>query len=95
MRRRVVLTAAAIKDLAALDKQTARRIAARLETLAAEDAVSAPRLRNLGAGYGAVYKLRVGDYRALFRIEEGDIIVDIVSHRSNVYKVLRRRADDG
>ena len=31
------------------------------------------------------YRLRVGDYRILFEIEEEDIVIYRVKHRSNAY----------
>jgi mRNA interferase RelE/StbE len=36
-------------------------------------------------------KLRVGDYRVIFRIQGTTVIVFIIQHRSIVYKLLLRR----
>ena len=35
-----------------------------------------------------LYKIRVGDYRILFRIENDAILVEKIGHRKNVYKHL-------
>jgi mRNA-degrading endonuclease RelE of RelBE toxin-antitoxin system len=85
------LGAGAIRDLRALDKTAARRVVAKLKTLAAADDATVPRLRHLGPEAGDVYKLRVGDYRVLFRLVGTDILVDVIAHRSEVYQLLRRR----
>jgi mRNA interferase RelE/StbE len=36
-------------------------------------------------------KLRVGDYRVIFRIEESIVKIFVIQHRSVVYKVLKKR----
>lgn len=36
-------------------------------------------------------KLRVGDYRVVFRIEKDTVKVFVIQHRSVVYKILKKR----
>lgn len=36
-------------------------------------------------------KLRVGDYRVIFKIEKGAVKILIIEHRSVVYKIVRQR----
>lgn len=36
-------------------------------------------------------KLRVGDYRVIFRIERTTVKIFIIEHRSVVYKIIRQR----
>lgn len=36
-------------------------------------------------------KLRVGDYRVVFRIERTTVKVFVIQHRSVVYKILKKR----
>lgn len=36
-------------------------------------------------------KLRVGDYRVVFRIETNTVKVFVIQHRSVVYKILQKR----
>jgi mRNA interferase RelE/StbE len=45
-------------------------------------------LRRSIAGYR---KLRVGDYRIVFRIEGRTVKIMIIEHRSIVYKMIKRR----
>ena len=91
MSRRVIYSASAIKDLRRLDKSIAKRIMDKVEGLAAGKEIAVTPLKLTPADLGPLYKYRVGDYRVLFRLEGADICVDIVAHRSEVYKVLRRR----
>ena len=80
----VRLTASAVRDLARLDPQVARRVIKKLEDAAAADP---PRgfERLVGADD---HKLRVGDHRvlALFSYETRTILVERVEHRSRVYR---------
>jgi mRNA-degrading endonuclease RelE of RelBE toxin-antitoxin system len=42
------------------------------------------------AGY-KLFKLRIGDYRAVFDIKETEIVVVLVGSRDKVYQTLHRR----
>lgn len=81
----VVLTRAAIRGLRALPKREAKQIAARLEAIGA-----APTARHLGvmAMQGEPpgrFRVRQGDWRAVFVIEGEDILVVAIGHRREVY----------
>lgn len=91
MTRRVILTGNAEKELKALDRPVAHRIIEKLKSLVAGEALAVTRLRSFAPEGPAVYKLRVGDYRVLFRLEGDDVVVDVIAHRAEVYKLLRRR----
>lgn len=45
------------------------------------------------AGYRRHYRLRIGDYRIVYELKEGRLVVLIVAvgHRGAVYRRLRRR----
>ena len=45
-------------------------------------------LRNTLKGYR---KLRVGNYRIIFRIESKTVLIFVISHRSNVYLLSNKR----
>lgn len=45
-------------------------------------------LRHSARGYR---KLRVGDYRVIFRIEKNVVKIIVIQHRSVVYKILKKR----
>jgi len=45
-------------------------------------------LRRSLAGYR---KLRVGDYRIIFKIDESTVKILMIAHRSTVYKIISKR----
>lgn len=82
----VVYTRRAAKDMQKLDRTVIKRIAAELAAYAQGDARARNKVSPLRGAES--YKLRVGDYRAIFRIEEKQeptLVVDTVGHRKNVY----------
>lgn len=80
------LTSKAKTQLAKLDSKTARRISAKLFWLA-EHGASIKHEALAGDLIGA-FKLRVGDYRAIYRVNEDlrVILVEKIGHRRDVYK---------
>jgi mRNA interferase RelE/StbE len=91
MSRRVIYSPSAIKDLARLDKPTAKRVMDRVDGLAAAEKIEVARLKFVPGDLEPLYRYRVGDYRVLFRLEGDDVVVDVIAHRAEVYKLLRRR----
>ncbi|MDA8381566.1 MAG: type II toxin-antitoxin system RelE/ParE family toxin [Betaproteobacteria bacterium] len=86
---RIELSGAAKKDLAALDRQIARRITAFLRERVAE--LDDPRAIGealKGSRLGAFWKYRVGDYRVIASIEDQAvrILVVRVGNRREVYQ---------
>ena len=83
----IELTPDAEDDLARLDRPIAKRVR---DALAAIGKLQDPRLRGkaLCGPLGDFWSYRVGDYRALCRIEDRRITVLVVkiAHRSEVYK---------
>ncbi len=86
---RIEFEAAAVKELAKLDKAAAKRITSflRERVLSLDDprsigeALKGPRL-------GEFWKYRVGDYRIICRIEDGQLLVLVVriGNRREVYR---------
>ena len=66
-----------------LDSLTARRIVVKLEEVREDPFSFVIKLSGLD-----LYRLRVGDYRVIMKIESGRIIIFIidVGHRSSVYR---------
>ena len=73
------------KQLALLPKADGERLLQRLETIA-----RAPDALHLGmaplVGEPGTFRVRQGDWRAVFSIEDGDVIVDRIAHRREVYR---------
>ena len=71
------------KQLAAMPKADARRLLYRLEKIADAPEKPHPNVVPL-AGEPGVFRVRQGNWRAVFSIEEGDVILDRVAHRREV-----------
>jgi len=81
----VLLSPSAERDLGALDKPGQRRVVARIEALAENPRpAGVTKLR----GVANAWRIRVGDYRVLYTIEDGRLVVLVVKigHRREVYR---------
>ena len=78
-------TTEASEDLAKLDKSAARQVYRKLIWLAEKFDLIAP--EPLSGEWKGVYKLRVGDYRALYTFDNTQLIVHFIRHRREVYKI--------
>ena len=74
-----------VKQLAAIPKADRKRLLAALESVAAEPAKRLPFMTEM-VGQRDVWRLRKGDWRAVFRIFQGDVILDRVGHRREIYR---------
>jgi len=75
----------ALKELTKLDKRLARRIVRAVDAL-----TSVPRpngARSL-VGYADLWRIRVGDYRVIYAIRDGELLILVlrVAHRGRVYQ---------
>ena len=75
----------ALKELSKLPEDIQQRIAAKIEELKTNPYL--PGVKALKNGDGRL-RLRVGDYRVIYRIEDDKLVIIIikVGHRRNVYK---------
>ena len=82
----VKFTPDADADLARLDKPIAQRVLKKLRWLAERFDMITP--EPLTGEWQGVFKLRVGDYRALYTFSKSEtiIIVHYVKHRREIYK---------
>ncbi len=71
----------AIKDLAALPKHEAKRVAKTIKNLEQGLVGDIKKLTN----FSPEYRLRVGNYRILFELYDGIIIVYRIKHRKKAY----------
>ena len=72
----------AIKDLQKIPVNDRERIINKIEAMQDDFQGDVKRLTN----FTPEYRLRVGDYRVLFELEEQTIIVYRVKHRSKAYE---------
>ena len=83
MRYEVKLKPRASKDLRRISRNDAARIVDALEKLEEDFVGDVKRL----TGFTPEYRLRVGDYRILFEIEEGNLVVVYrIRHRREAYR---------
>ncbi len=73
------------KQLAAMPKADARRLLDRLEKTADAPEKRHPNVVPL-VGEPGVFRVRQGNWRAVFSIEEGDVILDRLAHPREVYR---------
>lgn len=72
----------AVKDLTALSATESRRIVAKIEALGNGLTGDVKQLTN----FTPEYRLRVGNYRVLFEVEEKSVVIYRVFHRKDTYK---------
>ena len=85
MHYRIEVTKAAARDLRALPANILKRVDARILSLAEKPRPDG--VRKL-VGSADLYRLRVGDYRIIYEIQDAVILVCIirVRHRGEVYR---------
>lgn len=71
----------AIKDLQSLPAEVQSRVLIKIELIQNNLTGDVKRLTN----YTPEYRLRVGDYRVLFEIEEDILVIYRVKHRKDAY----------
>lgn len=76
---------AARKQLETMPMADAKRLLERLKRIAAAPEVLHPDVLPL-VGKPGVFRVRQGDWRAMFRIEGADVVVIQVAHRREVYR---------
>jgi mRNA interferase RelE/StbE len=87
MSYRLIVKPSAQKDVARLPRRIQRRVLDRLARIEADP--RAPGSAKL-AGAKATYRVRVGDWRIVYEIDDGlgIVFVTIVAHRREVYRGL-------
>ena len=71
----------ALKDLRRLDMRISKRIVDRIEIMAEDLRGDVKKLTD----HSPQYRLRIGDYRVLFDIEDGTIVIQRIRNRREVY----------
>ncbi|MCA9362081.1 type II toxin-antitoxin system mRNA interferase toxin, RelE/StbE family [Candidatus Kaiserbacteria bacterium] len=85
----VLYTQQSLKELRAIDQSTAGRI---IKKISSNAAMTDPltRAKALQGNFSGMYRYRIGDYRAVFIIDEDNIITLItivtIKHRKDVYR---------
>jgi mRNA interferase RelE/StbE len=74
-----------VRQFAQMPRADARRLKDRLDAIAAAPGDKHPNVMPL-VGMPGSFRVRQGDWRAVFSMEDGDVIVDRVAHRREVYR---------
>lgn len=94
---RVILAGSAERDLRKLEPALAlelcRDIASYLE--AGPLPIGKPRIKKLAGFTPPLYRLRSGDFRAYYRIREGEVVVLAIRNKKDSEKFLMRVAEKG
>ncbi|MBK7216614.1 MAG: type II toxin-antitoxin system RelE/ParE family toxin [Candidatus Promineofilum sp.] len=82
---RITFLRSARKELASLDKRTVSRILSKIESLSKQPYPLGNRKLE---GTDDLWRIRVGDYRVVYRILHEQLVVEIVSvrHRRDAYR---------
>ncbi|MGI4785034.1 MAG: type II toxin-antitoxin system RelE family toxin [Janthinobacterium lividum] len=81
----LIIIKTAGKELRTLPKQDAERLLTRLEAIAAAPSSRHPATTEM-VGQPGFWRVRQGDWRAIFEIANGDVVVIKIGHRGEVYK---------
>jgi mRNA interferase RelE/StbE len=88
MAHRIELSPAAARQLKKIDRAILPQIAAKIDSLASD-----PRPRNCEklSGYEGLYRVRVGDYRIIYAVEDRLVLVVVlkVGNRAEIYQRVR------
>lgn len=81
----VVLKPAAVRDLRKLPEDVRRRVAGRIDALSGDPRPSGAETLQ---GERNLYRIRVGDYRVIYQVENKELVVLVVhiGHRREVYR---------
>ena len=79
--RKIIYLKSAYKVLAEYEKDTRRRIVDAIEKIPQGDIK-----RLQGEKYPPLYRLRVGKFRIIYHIENGEIIIARIDTRGDIYK---------
>jgi len=77
-------TEEAAKDLESLDNPIARRVLRRLTWLSKNFQSIVP--EPLTGELKGTFKLRIGDWRAVYIVESNVVVIQFIGHRSEIYK---------
>ncbi len=84
---KVVFSPLAEKQLKKLPKITQFLVAKKVRQIRDQDVITSVEILS---GYKGMYRIRIGDYRLIFRKYSDKIYFVLIAHRKEVYKLLAR-----
>jgi mRNA interferase RelE/StbE len=73
----------AVKQLSKLDKKNASDILDNIESFSNEPILT--QIKKLKTPFDGAYRLRAGDYRVVFYLEDDLMLISRIAHRKNIY----------
>lgn len=83
---RIILSPRAEKQLRKLTKIDQIIIARKIRSFSLQSTGEQEQLR----GFKQIFRIRIGDYRIVYRRKKGEIYIIIIGHRREIYKLLDR-----
>ena len=80
---KTILTKSALKDFKKLEVEVQKQIKNKLTLYQSNPLDHATKLTNYEIG---TYRFRIGNYRAIFDLEDDKIIIMKIGHRKEIYK---------
>ena len=80
---KILLTKRVLKDLGKLDTSIKERIGDKLKVLMEDPFTNIKKLSNTSIG---TYRIRIGDYRVIYDIDQDNIVILRIGHRKDIYK---------
>jgi mRNA interferase RelE/StbE len=81
----LIVSRDALKALKSMPKREAGQMLDRLKAIAADPAGLHPSVIAMQGEPAGRFRVRQGDWRAVFRIDGADVVVDRIGHRREVY----------
>jgi mRNA interferase RelE/StbE len=83
----VIFLEEATKELSQIDPIWQKRILNKIKILSADPKILANNIKKLKGKYQEYYRLRIGDYRAIYSQENDRLLIIIlrIGHRSEIY----------
>ena len=90
MSYRVSLTPTSEKDIRSLPKPIQATVFRQLKTLEMNVTPDGNRIKKLKGVKGAFYRLRVGDYRAMFEVQGNKVTIHRIINRKELDRIISR-----
>jgi len=86
----IQLTSSAVDDLDCIPEISRKKIVASIQKLYTGPFSSSPNIKKLKGFKPAIYRIRSGDFRVLYRVHDKTIIILRVIDRKDLQKIIKR-----
>jgi len=80
---RILYKSSVEKDFKGIEINQRKRIIKKIETVLSQDPHKGKQLKGEYKGF---WRIRIGDYRVVYRIMQKDVVIIAVGHRKEIYK---------